>query len=107
MQVLPPVKESKETRVLIVDDDPLLRRLCVTALRNSGLELQEAGSGEEALQCFASSRTDLVILDEFQRFSELLSHPDENPSAELAYELFNHSDALRILLSSTMADMRV
>jgi diguanylate cyclase (GGDEF)-like protein/PAS domain S-box-containing protein len=63
MQVLPTVTDPKETRVLIVDDDPLLRRLCVTALRNSGMDLQEAGSGEQAVQCFASSRTDLVILD--------------------------------------------
>ncbi|WBY02789.1 helicase-related protein [Ramlibacter tataouinensis] len=50
--------------------------------------------------CLGVLQPDLVILDEFQRFSELLSHPDENPSAELAYELFNHSDALRILLLS-------
>jgi hypothetical protein len=50
--------------------------------------------------CLGALQPDLVILDEFQRFAELLSHPDENPSAELAHELFNSSTTLRILLLS-------
>ncbi|MEO8313466.1 MAG: EAL domain-containing protein [Pseudomonadota bacterium] len=54
-------KETK--RVLIVDDDTLLRGLCALALRPAGYDMQEAESGEEALKCFASARTDLVILD--------------------------------------------
>jgi diguanylate cyclase (GGDEF)-like protein/PAS domain S-box-containing protein len=57
------VTEADEKRLLIVDDDPLLRRLCMTALRHAGYDLQEADSGERAVESFASSRTDLVILD--------------------------------------------
>jgi diguanylate cyclase (GGDEF)-like protein/PAS domain S-box-containing protein len=55
--------EPKECRVLIVDDDPVLRRLCATALRRAGHVPQEAASGEVALECFAHTPTDLVILD--------------------------------------------
>src|SRR5687767_2266106 len=58
-----PVSQAEEKRILIVDDDPLLRRLCMTALRHPGYDLQEADSGERAVERFASSRTDLVILD--------------------------------------------
>ncbi|HUG72103.1 MAG TPA: response regulator, partial [Steroidobacteraceae bacterium] len=62
-QVAAPLTEADEKRLLIVDDDPLLRRLCMTALRHAGYDLQEADSGERAVGSFASSRTDLVILD--------------------------------------------
>ncbi len=57
------MRDRKETRVLIVDDDPLLRRLCAAALRHDGLELQEADSGEQAVEQFAAGGVDLVILD--------------------------------------------
>lgn len=49
--------------------------------------------------CIERLRPDLVILDEFQRFSELLAKPEDNPSAELANDLFSH-EGLRILLLS-------
>jgi PAS domain S-box-containing protein len=54
-------KESK--RVLIVDDDTLLRGLCGLALRPAGYDLREAECGEDAVASFAVVRTDLVILD--------------------------------------------
>lgn len=57
------MSEKETKRVLIVDDDTLLRGLCALALRPAGYELQEAESGEDALQCFAAARTDLVLLD--------------------------------------------
>jgi diguanylate cyclase (GGDEF)-like protein len=54
-------KDSK--RVLIVDDDTLLRGLCGLALRPAGYDLREAECGEDAVESFAVARTDLVILD--------------------------------------------
>lgn len=57
------MKEKGDKRVLIVDDDPLLRRLCAVALRPQGYELHEAASGEQAIELFAARRTDLVLLD--------------------------------------------
>lgn len=53
-----------------------------------------------AKACLSSLEPDLVILDEFQRFSDLLDDPERNPSAELAHDLFNYSDQLRVLLLS-------
>ena len=50
-------------------------------------------------------RPDLVVLDEFQRFKDLLQHEPGNIAAELAYRLFNFEDpesgrATRTLLLS-------
>jgi hypothetical protein len=53
-----------------------------------------------AKTCLSALEPDLVILDEFQRFGELFDDPETNPAAELANELFNYSDDLRVLLLS-------
>ena len=42
---------------------------------------------------------DLVILDEFQRFKDLLD--SDNEGAELAHSIFDHADARVLLLSAT------
>ena len=44
---------------------------------------------------------DLVILDEFQRFRDLLDVKTGGDAAELADDLFNHPDAHVLLLSAT------
>lgn len=50
--------------------------------------------------CLDVLRPDLIILDEFQRFRDLLDEPDKNPTAEIAHALFNYSSDLRVLLLS-------
>lgn len=85
--------DRRSTRSLSNED----WNLCLEMI--SGLRRQLAKT------CLSSLKPDLVILDEFQRFSELLVDPNknpliENPSAELAHELFNCSDDLRVLLLS-------
>lgn len=50
--------------------------------------------------CLDDLKPDLVILDEFQRFSELLEASETNEAAQLAQAFFNQSDDLRILLLS-------
>jgi hypothetical protein len=55
--------------------------------------------------CLAALEPDLIILDEFQRFKELLDqHPDDEVN-QLAHQLFNyadaHSEARVVLLSAT------
>ncbi len=50
-------------RVLVVDDDPHIRRILRMALVEQGFEVSDARSGDEALEKFPSARPDLVILD--------------------------------------------
>ena len=51
------------TRVLIVDDEPAIVRLIRDYLERAGFDVMTASNGEDALQVFARSRPDLVILD--------------------------------------------
>ena len=50
--------------ILIVDDDPLIRKLVATTLEDvSGFELTEAGDGAEAVEVAAARRPEIVFLD--------------------------------------------
>jgi two-component system, OmpR family, KDP operon response regulator KdpE len=51
------------SRVLVVDDEPQIRRALTTNLRARGFEVDEAESGEDALDIAARVRPDLVVLD--------------------------------------------
>ena len=50
-------------RILVVDDEPQIRRVMRMALTGQGYETVEARSGEEALDRFRETRPDLVLLD--------------------------------------------
>lgn len=50
-------------RVLVVDDEPAIRRFLHTALAGHGYSLFEASSGQEALSAVVAHRPDLVLLD--------------------------------------------
>lgn len=50
-------------RVLIVDDEPQIRRVLRTTLSGAGYEVADARSGEEALQQVREFRPDLIVLD--------------------------------------------
>lgn len=50
-------------RVLIVDDEPAIRRFLRTSLGAHGYSVHEASSGNEALQVVAAVRPDAIILD--------------------------------------------
>lgn len=51
------------TRVLIVDDDPLIRGVVRAVLEDGAYDLQEAGTGEEALRMARRDPPNLVLLD--------------------------------------------
>jgi PAS domain S-box-containing protein len=56
--------EGGSERLLIVDDEPLIRDVAAQTLRRFGYGVQTAGSGEEALAAFGSGNgVDLVLLD--------------------------------------------
>lgn len=50
-------------RVLVVDDDPHIRQLLAFAFAKAGMEVSEAGDGEEALESAAKALPDLLVLD--------------------------------------------
>lgn len=50
-------------RILVVDDEPQIRRVMRTTLVANGYEMAEARSGEDALEILRQERYDLVLLD--------------------------------------------
>jgi len=54
---------SRKTRVLVVDDDSLLRKLVTEQLARSGFESEPAGSAKEALARLNEADYDIVLLD--------------------------------------------
>jgi two-component system KDP operon response regulator KdpE len=50
-------------RILVVDDEPQIRRVLRTSLSAQGYEVHDAKTGEEALGALRDQRFDLVLLD--------------------------------------------
>lgn len=55
--------DSSGARILIIDDEPQIRRFLGISLRAQGYEVAEAATGAEGLQMLATGAPDLVILD--------------------------------------------
>jgi DNA-binding response OmpR family regulator len=52
-----------ETRVLVVDDEPMVREVLARYLEMEGFEVETAEDGEQALATFDAAPPDLVLLD--------------------------------------------
>lgn len=52
-----------KTTVLLIEDDPQIRRFLRATLSSRGYRLVETGTGEEGISLAASQRPDLIILD--------------------------------------------
>jgi CheY-like chemotaxis protein len=52
-----------KTCVLVVDDDPSIRKMIIAALRREGYSFIEAPNGKDALDAMRSDRPDVVVLD--------------------------------------------
>lgn len=50
-------------RILVVDDDPQIRRVMRTSLASEGFEVTDARTGEEALDRLRDGRFDLALVD--------------------------------------------
>ncbi len=50
-------------KILIVDDQPTIRRLVEISLRSSDRQILEAESGEKALEVAHTQQPDLIIMD--------------------------------------------
>lgn len=55
--------QKKQARVLIVDDEPLVRELLVDAMDGMGLDISTAGSGGEAVDIAIDDPPDIVVTD--------------------------------------------
>jgi two-component system response regulator AtoC len=54
---------TRKISVLVVDDDPLLRKLVTEQLSRSGFETAAAASGEEAIEALQATDYDVTLLD--------------------------------------------
>lgn len=54
---------STQARILIVDDEPQIRRVMKTSLAANGYEVFESKTGEEALEALRHDSPDLILLD--------------------------------------------
>jgi two-component system, OmpR family, KDP operon response regulator KdpE len=50
-------------RILVIDDEPQIRRLMRTTLIGAGYEIEDAKTGEEGIEKMSQFRPDLVLLD--------------------------------------------
>jgi DNA-binding response OmpR family regulator len=54
---------AEPARVLVVDDEPIVRDVLVRYLRQEGFQVGTAADGASALEVFADTEPDLVLLD--------------------------------------------
>ena len=54
---------AEQARVLVVDDEPIVRDVLVRYLRQEGFKVGTAGDGASALEVFADTEPDIVLLD--------------------------------------------
>jgi two-component system KDP operon response regulator KdpE len=63
MYLLFPGSCMAEARILVVDDDPQIRRVMRAALGTHRYEVEEARSGEEAVERVHAQKFDVILLD--------------------------------------------
>jgi CheY-like chemotaxis protein len=57
------IQADQRARVLVVDDDPSIRRMIIAALRRAPYEFLEAPNGKDALELMRSRQPSCVVLD--------------------------------------------
>lgn len=84
-----------KSRVLVIDDEPPIRKLLRTGLTSQGYEMVDATNGRTALDELARATPDLIILD--------LGLPDM-PGLDLLRTIRQTHDAVPILILSSRDD---
>jgi two-component system, OmpR family, response regulator ResD len=79
-------------RILIADDDDMVRLVIREILRGKGHALEEVGNGEQAVQKSAESKFDLILLD---------YHMPGLSGAEAARQIRTQSSVRIILLTGS------
>ena len=88
-----PAADSPNERILLVDDEPMIRRLALTTLSRAGYEVIEAADGEAAIELFGSLSPPVELL-----LTDVMM-PGMN-GAELADQIRAKDPTLRILFMS-------
>jgi CheY-like chemotaxis protein len=57
------MSDERKPIVLIVDDDPVVRRIATQQLKNLNVDIFTATNGQEAVQAFLERQIDLVLMD--------------------------------------------
>jgi signal transduction histidine kinase/CheY-like chemotaxis protein len=91
----PTERQDDETRVLVVDDDKLVRRFMAESLRSLRYQVIDAESGAQALEILDTTRIDLLLVD--------FAMPGMN-GAEVARAAQGKQPGLPVLVVSGYAD---
>ncbi len=82
--------KTSAARILVVDDEDVLREMLGDALRLSGFEVLDAADGSKALTILQSGKVDLIIsdvnmpgMDGYEMLSHLRAQGDETPAIML------------------------
>ena len=82
--------KTSAARILVVDDEDVLREMLGDALRLSGFEVLEAADGSKALSVLQGGKVDLIIsdvnmpgMDGYEMLSHLRAQGDETPAIML------------------------
>jgi PAS domain S-box-containing protein len=93
------VPEGAGERILLVEDEEVVRRFAVRALQQRGYDVLEAGTAEEAFEMFEKESGDFELV-----FSDVVL-PGKS-GVQLVDELLARKPALTILLASGYADQK-
>ena len=88
-------RSRDQTRVLIVDDDRLVRRFMRDSLRSLEYQVTDTENGEQALAALERERFDLLLVD--------FAMPGMN-GADVAREAQNRQPTIKVLMVSGYAD---
>jgi CheY-like chemotaxis protein len=82
-----PANDSAQTKVLVIDDDILVRRTISRILQHGGYEVTLAEDGAKGVAKFRSERPDLVITDiimpEQEGIETIIQLLRDNPAARI------------------------
>jgi signal transduction histidine kinase/CheY-like chemotaxis protein len=88
-------REREQTRVLVVDDDRLVRRFMCESLRSLQYHVTETERGDQALAAMERERFDLLVVD--------FAMPGMN-GADVAREAQNRQPSIKVLMVSGYAN---
>ena len=92
---VPGARPRDQTRVLVVDDDRLVRRLMTDGLRSLQYQVTACENGEQALETLDRERFDLLLVD--------FAMPGMN-GADVASAAQNRQPGIKVLMVSGYAD---